>query len=131
MHNRDIPQLLGYMGANLPDLQTRAVQDRMRNFVNNHAPAEVVERMTTQEPEFKARPTTRPTPKAKQDAAASASQAEPWRLTDDRLAELIASNPRISEERLAELNHLFREGVPDPSELSGGLPDDYGPGHEG
>ena len=68
------------------------------------------------------------------NAAAPANHAEPGHLTDDRLAELIASSPRISDERLAELSHLFRDtvpdDVPDPSALSDGIPDDYWPGHE-
>ena len=144
----------------MTDAQTRAIQERMRNFVNNYAPADVVERMNTTAPKFKARPTTKPAPKAKQDAGPSSPQEAQSVAAavgmmhglldamsilatdagaphpsmdgeaDDRLAELKASNPRISDERLPELSHLFRDNVPDPSELSDGLPDDYAPGHE-
>ena len=61
-------------------------------------------------------------------------------LTSDRLGELMASDPNITDERLAELGHLFRDSppgnVPDPDappdaeNLSDGIPSDYGPGHE-
>ena len=59
-------------------------------------------------------------------------------LTGDRLGELMASNPRLTDERIAELGHLFRDApprdVPDPAQvpaaLSDGVPDDYEPGHE-
>ena len=55
-------------------------------------------------------------------------------LTGDRLGELMASNPRLTDGRIAELGHLFRDAtpsdVPDPAALSDGVPDDYEPGHE-
>ena len=47
---------------------------------------------------------------------------------------MMASNPRLSDERLAELGHLLRDAAPDdvhdPAALSDGIPDDYWPGHE-
>ena len=77
MNNRGIPQLLGYMGANMPDLQTQAFQDRVRAFANNYAPADVVERMNATAPKFKARPTTKPAPKAKPKGKQEAGPSSP------------------------------------------------------
>ena len=36
--------------------------------------------------------------------------AEVTHLTGDRLGELMASNPNLTDERIAELGHLFRDG---------------------
>ena len=101
----------------------------------------------------KAKPEAEPTPNEAQSVAAAvgmmhglvnamgilAGEAETpptttAGLTGDRLGELMASNPRLSDERLAELGHLFRDAAPDdvhdPAALSDGIPDDYWPGHE-
>ena len=59
-----------------------------------------------------------------------------WRTRRTNLLppRLMAPNPRLTDERLAELGHLFRDApprdVPDPAAVSDGLPDDYEPGHE-
>jgi len=56
--------------------------------------------------------------------------ASATRLTGERLGELMASNPNMSDERLAELGRHFADAPPDADVLSDGIPSDYGPGHE-
>ena len=78
----------------LTDAETRALQDRMHNFINTHAPGlpEAAERMNEPVPKFKARPTTMPTPKAKHFGAGRgtflADTGAAVDLTEARQAEL-------------------------------------------